>query len=378
MPTSMRTTLTALCLLAAPAAAGEGPSFAIRAARVHADGNTLENAVVLVRDGEIAEVGTDVAVPEELVTVEHDGDLSAGLVALRDYSGIEGEGRDSTRSVLASADLAHAFDPDHSDMQRLIEEGVTTVVLVPRSGSLVGGQCAVVKPGARVLRRNALLHVDLGSSALSSNSFPTSYAGALEELERCFAKTEGPFADARAGSLKTLLQAGDRAEAARAIAFARQHGLKGVLAGAGRAGELAEDLAAAGLGVVLEPFRPGTSRHVLASAARLADAGVPIAFALDAPGDHPATLRLTAAAYVRAGLDPEAARRAMTSGAAELAGVGDEVGSVRPGCDADLVLWSGDPVDPGSRIVAVYVDGELVHGDPTKEKDEEDDDGGDE
>ena len=52
----------------------------------------------------------------------------------------------------------------------------------------------------------------------------------------------------------------------------------------------------------------------------------------------------------------------MTSDAARLAGVAKRVGSVRAGLDADLVLWSGDPVDPGSRVVAVYVDGKRVHG----------------
>jgi len=45
---------------------------------------------------------------------------------------------------------------------------------------------------------------------------------------------------------------------------------------------------------------------------------------------------------------------------------------VRAGLDADLVLWSGDPVDPASRVTAVYVDGELAHEAPEEDDEEED------
>lgn len=371
------TPLVPLALLAPIAAAGDG-TFAVRAERVHVgDGTVIENGTVVVRDGRIADVGEDVAVPEGAVLIEHEGDLSPGLVALRDYSGGAGENLDSTRVVFENAEVAHAFDPDHADMKRLLAEGVTTVVLAPASGSLVGGLCAVVKPGARVLERGAMLHVDLGSSALVFNRHPTSYAGALAELERRFAAIkdpgdpEGAFARAARGELPVLLEAGGRAETQRAIDFAVRHGLKGVLVGAPRAGELAAQVKAAGLAVAVEPFRAGANVRTLRSAAQLVAAGVPIGFALDAPAVHPSNLRLTAAACVRAGLDRDAALGALTSGAAALAGVGDRVGSIAAGRDADFVLWSGDPVDPGSRVLAVYVDGEKVHEGDFPEGDDE-------
>ena len=79
-------------------------------------------------------------------------------------------------------------------------------------------------------------------------------------------------------------------------------------------------------------------------------------------GDYSSSLRLSAALAVRAGLDPKAALAALTEGAAQLAGVADRVGALEPGRDADFVLWSGDPLDLSSRLVAVYVDGELAHG----------------
>jgi imidazolonepropionase-like amidohydrolase len=62
----------------------------------------------------------------------------------------------------------------------------------------------------------------------------------------------------------------------------------------------------------------------------------------------------------RWGLPREAALAAVTSQAAELIGVGDRVGKLAAGYDGDLVLWSGDPLDPSSRPLLVVVDGRVV------------------
>lgn len=366
--------LTTLVLAGVATLAPDHPAFALRAARVHVgDGTVLENAIVLIEDGKIINVGKGIAVGNKVPLLEHDGDLSAGLIALRDYSGAGAEAADSTRAVMVEADLTHAFNPDHSEMARLVQAGVTTVVLAPRSGSnLVGGMPVVVKPGARVLKAKGSLHVDLSASGARPNRYPTSIAGQLEELERQFAGASGSFAEVAAGRMSVMLEAETRAEIQRALAFAGRHGLRGYLVGARRAGELAAAVKTSGFGVALGPYAPGEDQKHIASAVALAEAGVPLGFALDGPTKAPFTLRFGAAICVRAGMDRDTAFRALTSGAAALAGVGDRVGAVRAGLDADLVLWSGDPVDPTSRVMAVYIDGEMVHEAP-EEEDEEDD-----
>lgn len=369
----------ALGVTAAAHAAPAGPqdgSIALRATRVHVgDGTVVENGVVLLADGKITAVGKGVAVPKDVRVVELDGDLTPGLVVLRDHSGAAGEDRDATRTVTESMDLAWAFDPDHSQMLPLLEQGITSYVLAPSEGNLVGGLAAVVKPGARVLAHGAFLHVDMSSGALAFNRFPTSYAGAIEELERLFTDPEGVFAKAVGGEQRVMLVASSRAEIQRAVDFALRHMLAGVLAVGPRAGELAATVKASGLGVVLPPRGPGADPRGDASARQFAEAGVPFGFALDAPENGAAVLRLTVGAAVRAGLSQDAALRALTHDAATLAGVADHVGSIAAGRDADLVLWSGHPADPASRALSVWVDGELVHHVPAQEDDE--DKGGD-
>ncbi len=76
--------------------------------------------------------------------------------------------------------------------------------------------------------------------------------------------------------------------------------------------------------------------------------------------DTEAGLMAQARTAVRWGLSPERAVPMVTHDAAELLGVGDRVGLLEPGYDADLVLWSGDPLDPASRPLLVVVDGRVV------------------
>lgn len=362
---------------AAPARAAttQAGSIALRATRVHVgDGTVVENGLVLLTDGKIEAVGKGVAVPKDVRVVELEGDLTPGLVVLRDHSGAAGEDRDETRPLTPTMDLAWAFDPDHSQMHALLEQGVTSFVLAPSSGNLVGGLAAVVKPGARVLAREVFLHVDMSSDALAFNRFPTSYAGAIEELEKRFTDPEGVFAKAVGGEQPVMLVASSRAEIQRAVDFALRHSLAGVLAAGPRVGELAVSVKGAGMGVVLPPRGVGADPRGDASAKQLAEAGVPFGFALDAPRNGAAALRLTVGAAVGAGLSHDAALRALTHDAAKLAGVADHVGSIAAGRDADLVLWSGHPADPASRVLSVWVDGERLHHDPAPDPDDEDSD----
>jgi imidazolonepropionase-like amidohydrolase len=72
-------------------------------------------------------------------------------------------------------------------------------------------------------------------------------------------------------------------------------------------------------------------------------------------------LALEAALAVRAGLDEGAALRAITLGAAEALGLGDRLGSLEAGKEADLAIFDGHPLLPTSRVTQTFVGGRLVH-----------------
>ena len=357
---SLLLNLAAAALSLAPAQ----DSFAIRAGHLDmGDGRLVAGGTVLVQGGKIVAAGTDVKVPEGTSVIDHDGVVSPGLVAGHSYDGAAGENHDPTRSVLDGARIADAFAPGHGDFERALAAGITSVVLAPSPPTLVGGRAAVAKThGGGFLEDEAHLVVSLSSAALVLNRYPTSYQGALAELGQRFTDGQGPFAAAASGKLPVLIHVDSRDDVKRASALAARHGLKGALLGApANLGAQVTDIKQSGLGVVLGPYPVGTNPASLRSAVELGEQRVPLAFGLDAPWNHPEALRMGAALCVRAGLAPEIARKALTGGAAGLAGVSQRIGKLAAGLDADLVLWSGDPLDLTSSVEAVYIDGHLVH-----------------
>jgi imidazolonepropionase-like amidohydrolase len=93
----------------------------------------------------------------------------------------------------------------------------------------------------------------------------------------------------------------------------------------------------------------------------LARAGVEIALTTDHPVVPIDFLVHQATFAVKEGLDSDTALRSITVNPARILGLDDRVGSLKPGLDADIVLWSGDPLDVMSRAVRVFVNGQPVY-----------------
>jgi imidazolonepropionase-like amidohydrolase len=348
-------------LLAAPPVAQVGTvdSFAVRAKELWLDsGQRVEDGVLWVEGGKIRAAGRGVEVPEGTSLIEHQGVLTAGLIAFDCRLGIEAADFDPKRSVHPEGRVADVFDTGVAGVAGALREGITCLVLRPSASSLVGGTSAVVKTAHRtVVSSEAHLALGISNAALANDRFPTSKSGALAELERLFREPEGPFAAAAAGRLPVWIEVDERDDVRRALALVEAHGLTGVLGGSRRAGELASALAESGLTVAVGPFLGGTAQRELDGVVALGLAGVPLCFALEAPARHGAGLRISAAMCMRAGLDATAAWSALTAGAARAAGVEERVGRLASGLDADFVLWSGNPLDLQSRPEAVFVDG---------------------
>ncbi|MBL8858135.1 MAG: amidohydrolase family protein [Planctomycetes bacterium] len=363
----MLTLTLALCapLFTAPPQTTTASSIAIRADVVWlGDGRALEKGIVLISDGRIAEIGTDVSVPAGVELVEHAGFLTAGMIALHGYAGgAPGQMRDDARAALPDARVALVFDPDSSDFLDTRSAGITSVVLTPTPAGVAPGLTAVVKTAKRkVLKDEAHLSLVFTANGLTWNREPTSLSGAVAMLDQLFAKPAGAVERAQKGNLPCLFEATERPDVLRTIDFAKRHKLTGAIHGVALAGELVEELKAAKLAVIVPALGVGEARRNLKSVVALAKGGVQFGFGLDSPVHHPADLRLGAALCVREGLETKAAWNALTSDAARIAGVSDRVGKLDRGLDADIVLWSGDPLDLGSRVVAVYIDGARVDG----------------
>jgi hypothetical protein len=147
------------------------------------------------------------------------------------------------------------------------------------------------------------------------------------------------------------------------IGLAKREHLRVAIRGAPEAWRVAAELAAADIPVILDPLDdlPASFDAVgatLENAARLQRAGVKLAFSFNDPQPHNIRkLRQGAGIAVAHGLPWEAALAALTRTPAEIFGVADRNGSIERGQPADLVLWSGDPLEVTSLADEEFVQG---------------------
>jgi imidazolonepropionase-like amidohydrolase len=147
------------------------------------------------------------------------------------------------------------------------------------------------------------------------------------------------------------------------LKFAREEKIKLILNGAEEGWKVAREIAAAGVPALVNPIsdRPESFEvlgSTLENAARMHAAGVVLAIEGQGGAHRVREMRYNAGNAVAHGMPYAAALAAVTINPARIFGVADRVGSLEPGKDADLVIWTGDPFEPLSQATAVFIRGE--------------------
>jgi imidazolonepropionase-like amidohydrolase len=339
---------------------------------VVAPDTVLTDGRFLVRDGKIAYVGSDVpADAAAKATVVDCGDavVVPGFVLAPTTLGRDGDLAEGALPFTPDLRAAEAFDPWQDELAKLPRAGFTAAVLAPSPRNLAGGLGALVKPGAsggRVATADLHLALSLTAAARNPERPPTSLMGGVDLLRSAFAQAKSAAApgpdvavlrDVLQGGRKVAIAADTLVELQAALDLARDFGFEPVLVGARDADKALPRLVAQRAAVVLAPLAPEMRRAQLELPARFAEAGVPFCFS-----GNPEQTRLSAVLAVRHGLDRQTAWAALGRATATMFGAAGQVGALRQGCAADFAVWSGDPLDLGSSLRAVYVDGARVHG----------------
>ena len=389
----MRATALPCALLALTAVSAHAAEVLIRDATVHTmtSAGVLEHADILVRDGRIAELGTHLAAPAGAQVIDAAGRaVTPGLFGGLGRLGIEEIGEEPTVDDYAlklgtmrpEFDVTLAFNAESAVIGVARLGGVTFAQLAPGSdgkgNSIVSGQGALVRTDGSVAANRALF-VDLGgdANALSGGSRAAQYMlieqalGEVREPKMILMNDQRLLTPAgrqtlagyAAGKGRIVFQANRAADIRQVIRLAQKEKLAVAIRGGAEAWRVAPELAAAKIPVILDPLSdlPESFDSVgatLENAARLERAGVTIAFSFDDPEPHNIRkLRQAAGIAVANGLPHEAALAALTRNPAEIFGVADKNGSLARGRPADLVLWSGDPLEVTSLPDAVFVQG---------------------
>ncbi len=168
--------------------------------------------------------------------------------------------------------------------------------------------------------------------------------------------------DALRGELPVVFRAKRRDDILTVLRLSKEMGLRAILSHGAEAWRVADSLAAAKIPVLMGPIREGPSQmenlHAnYESAARLHAAGVPLAFRNGWAHDV-RNLPYHAAIAVSYGLPREVALHALTAGAADILGVGDRIGRLKPGFEASLQVVRGDPLEIRADVRHVIIAGE--------------------
>jgi imidazolonepropionase-like amidohydrolase len=368
---------------------------------------TLENGVVIVRDGRIAQVGRrgQVPIPEGAVRVRGEV-VTPGLIDTHSVAGLAGlynvpadqDVNEATGPNQAALRAIDGFNPREPLLRWLLEHGVTVVQSGPGEANPIGGLAGVFRTHgdgveAMTLAFPSALIVTLGESPKATyakkEQRPATRMGTAAVIRSAFIEAQH-YASARtkpkkdadppardlakealglalARKIPVLATARREDDIATALRLAEEFDLDLQLADAVDAYLQADRLARAGVPVHVGPVmeRIGnleTMNLTLENAAILDRSGVPITFQSGFEAYVPRThvVLFEAAVAAAYGLGFERALEALTLDAARRLGIDERLGSLEPGKDADLVVFNGDPFEYTTHVDAVVVAGELV------------------
>lgn len=420
----MRTTALALAL--ALAGFGSAPAVvaqtvAITNAEIHTvSGQVISRGTIVLRDGRIAAVGANVRVPAGARTIDGTGKVvTPGFIDSYSQIGLGeiGNGAPGTQDATTSeSDLNASFNPvwgvnpENTYIPNTRVRGLTSAVIHPGGNHLFAGQGAVISldgetVDAMIVRESAGMYTAMGEagSSRAGGSRAANFQRLRDALwdarasylkgddedeenkaeeneeaeEREDPRTEGGRSklDKRnlealeavaSGQIPLVVTANRKSDLRLAMKLKSEFDIRMVIAGGAEAWQVAEELAAAGVPVIVDvtsniPSFDGLAA-TLENAGRLQHAGVEVLLNGGREITHDAGLA------VANGMDHEAALRAVTLGAATVWGVSDDLGSLEANKAANVVVWSGDPFELSTSVEHVFIGGREIPNDSRQQR----------
>lgn len=373
-------------------------------------GEDIPDGCIHVVGGKIAEIGRrdEVTVhpaPYEKVLEIQKGLIMPGIIEAHCHMGITEEkkgmeGDDCNETVdpvtpwLRAVDAINTMDAAFDDAVRA---GITSAMIGPGSSNVVGGQFAFLKTKGRriddlIVKAPAAMKVAFGENPKvnyfgqgKSPSTRMAIAGMLrEELSRAAAYARSKRQAEENGEsfeqdfrlecwlpvlnreipIKAHVHRAD--DIFTAIRIAREFNLRMTLDHCSEGHLIAEELAAEGYPAIVGPDLASRSKievqnMAFKTAGILNRAGVMTALTTDHPVSLIASLPLCAGLAVKSGLPLEEGFRSITLYAAKICGVADRVGSLEVGKDADVAIFSGNPMEVFTETLYTIIDGQIVY-----------------
>lgn len=390
------------------------PPIAIKNARIlTVTKGTLKRGTILIKEGKIHQVGSDVRFPtEDVKVIDAEGFwITPGLIDSHSHLGLgpsggtteDNEMSDPCTPHLRIIDSIHpeGMEPHKGSFKDAVAQGVTTIIARPGSGNVIGGQSAALKLLGKTVDEMILvfpadMKMAMGRKGYyaSKGRLPMTKMGTAYVVRKAMAEAANyketlflyeknaakkpdlppPKRDLKNEAMLKVLNrelpvhihatAVDDIMTAVRLAdefrFARLS-----LAHADESYKIADELAQRGVVVVVGPqmITFDDQGNLINIADFLVRHGVEVNIMTDADVVQQEYLRFQAGIAVKYGMDPMEALKAITINPAKLISMENRIGSIEPGKDADLVLFDGDPFDIRTSVRMVFINGQMVYED---------------
>lgn len=358
---------------------------------------TLNNASVLLENGKISQVGTNItAADAEVIDCTGmfiypgmiDGGTRLGLVEVSsvpetvDYA--------ENGNVTPNMQALTTVNPNSEAIGVTRVSGVTTVLTVP-SGGLFPGTAALInlngytpdqmyggfkavamtfpssgRRGRFDRRSEEDIKKDSDKALKDANDIWDNAKSYLElkksGAELSYYPEMDQLAKVISGELPLLIEVNAASDIQNAIKWVQGKNIKVIFTGVAEGWRVADEIAKAGIPVVTGPVQELPTRQSdrydtpYSNAGKMAKAGVKVALRTDEE-ENVRNLPFHAAFAAAYGLGKEEALKAVTINPAEIFGIADQYGSVEAGKRANLIVSTGDPFETRSQIIHVFIDG---------------------
>ncbi|MHA1813709.1 MAG: amidohydrolase, partial [Candidatus Thorarchaeota archaeon] len=357
----------------------------------------IENGTIVFDESGIHDVGTEIAIPDGAEVIDADGRyVTPGFIDAHTHQGLfDGsigwagqDGNESVNPVTPELRGIDSFNPFEPSLKEVVKGGVTCINTGPGSANVIGGQTFIIKPTGSGIVDEMLVMAPSGLKvALGENpkrvhgnekrspatrmavaallrktltdgqNYLNEWTAYGEKAREAKKKGEAPPAPPKKNlGLEVIAMVLKReiplhAHAHRAddiatiIRIAKEFNIRLVIIHCTEGHKIADFIANAGVPAVVGPTmfwvsKPETRERSFETVVKLVRAGVKVALQTDSltPMLHFQLLPMYAVKY---GLTKEEAFRCVTMNPAEILGIERRVGSLEPGKDADIVIWSG-------------------------------------
>jgi len=411
--------ITALCAPGANAA-DEGVVTVLKASKIYMeDGSVVDNGIVLIIDGKIVSAGATVDIPDNAEIISYDGHLTPGLIDAASSVGVINTKcwAEHCSEVVPQMKNIDAVDLESKALKRLSLSGVTTIYVTPDAASVIGCRGTIIKTGGPVSERVVKDKWDV-KITLGTEGWTRGAANSSPRLRRRAGTTEAPvdmfirrpttrmgmtwifrktfydvkvyqaelkakkrekdpaleiMLDVQNKKIPLRIKATEDIDIWSSIRLAGEFGLEFILEGGIESYKCIPELKEYGVPVIYGPVYQSSPRYsmmmfgsyirpCLNSPKKLAEAGVPLALTAGALNGEGA-LPHQAGFAIRYGLSFENAFKAVTSTPAKMLGLHKKTGAIKPGLDADLVIWTDKPFSMTAKPALVMIKGRVVYKD---------------